>query len=481
MDVLIVVGDQDSYHSTDHEVVSSPIWLAEILSEEGITGLFVVQARRAEILAEQRRHDVIAALRRHEIGLHGRDVHPMLSEAVEGLSWSDGVRALEEIEGAELELLGRVFEIAPVCSSQHRGHAPPQIFGVARKRGMPYLFGYPAAPPLHTLSWYAGVLNVPFNAPAPEFLGFFPAVFDDVLHDDGAFEGLLGHLKRHVARSLEVSLPLLVVFTGHPERLCYRGPLEQWYYGNGVNHRPVRLPPGSETRRTNAEIQRALSNFRRLIRYLRDAPGLEPITVREMVRRYGKQAATIPRAELIGLARRAIAEHEIRIGETASPAETLLGFAESLVGWAEHGRWPEVVIRHDALGPVEAPPLAPEIAQLSNGQLVTLARDLLATVQRTGHLPSALPVDGRFCGLGLLYGAFAHGLINLSRDGSLASEEEVALEAWPRYPALATAIGERQHLAIEDPLIRPGLSTDAAALHARLQTWTLKPAQRNDR
>src|SRR5579862_4016196 len=116
MDVLIVVGDQDSYHAVDEEVVSSPIWLADILSEEGLTGLFVVQARRAEILAEQGRADVIAALRRHEIGLHGRDVHPVVPEIVAGLGWDAGVAALAEAEGGELDTLGRVFDVTPVCS-----------------------------------------------------------------------------------------------------------------------------------------------------------------------------------------------------------------------------------------------------------------------------------------------------------------------------------------------------------------------------
>src|SRR5215472_14667781 len=98
MDVLIVIGDQDTYHEAEADVVSSPIWLADILAAEGLTGLFVLQARRAEILAEQGRRDVIHALRRHEIGLHGRDVHPILPEVVEGMGWADGVAALDATE-----------------------------------------------------------------------------------------------------------------------------------------------------------------------------------------------------------------------------------------------------------------------------------------------------------------------------------------------------------------------------------------------
>src|ERR1035437_4597373 len=119
MDVLIVVGDQDSFHESDREIVSSPIWLADILTDEGLTGTFLLQSRRAEILAEQGRHDVVAALRRHEIGLHGRDNHPVVPEIVEGLGWAAGVEALRAVEGAELALLGRVLDVAPAASSTH--------------------------------------------------------------------------------------------------------------------------------------------------------------------------------------------------------------------------------------------------------------------------------------------------------------------------------------------------------------------------
>ena len=103
MDVLIVIGDQDTYHENDAEVDSTPIWLSDILCDEGIVAQFVIHARRAEILAEFGRDDVIRAMRRHEIGLHGRDVHPVLPELVEGLDWQAGLDAMRAAEGAELD------------------------------------------------------------------------------------------------------------------------------------------------------------------------------------------------------------------------------------------------------------------------------------------------------------------------------------------------------------------------------------------
>ena len=130
-----------------------------------------------------------------------------------------------------------------------------------------------------------------------------------------------------------------------------------------------------------------------------------------------------------------------------------------------------------ALGPVDAPPLVPELPGLSPGQLFTLANDLRRAASQTGHLPAAVTVDGQPRGLGSLYGVLAEAYLAATR-GDLPTTSRVSTAVWPRYPAGAVALGERQRLCEEDPLVRPGLSTDAIALHTRLQTWTLKPAQR---
>src|SRR5439155_11870637 len=206
--------------------------------------------------------------------------------------------------------------------------------------------------------------------------------------------------------------------------------------------------------------------------------GLEPATVREVARRYGEQAPTATRAELAALAARAIDQHQIPIGETLSAAETLLGLAESVSLCARTGSLPESTVRREVLGPIVAPPLAPEAPTLTVAQLGVLAEELLAAASSTGFLAAALTVDGRPLGLGSLFGAFAEAYSAMSRgDPEPAMGRPVT--AWPRYPAVAVPLGEHQRLCLEDPIVRPGLSTDASALHTRLQTWTLKPAQRH--
>jgi hypothetical protein len=383
------------------------------------------------------------------------------------------VAALLESERGEVETLGRVLDRPPACLSEHRGFGAPQLFPVARQLGLPYLFGFPAAPPSHSVSWYAGALNVPFDSPVERFLGFFPAVFDDALPDDRLFASLLERLRAHVAAADAAGLPLLVVFTCHPERLCYDGPLERWQYGNGLNRGRAAVPPGALRRRGRAEVERALANLRSLARYLRDAPELAPTTVAELVGRYGAQPGELARAELAATAARALESRQVVGGPSASAAETLLAWCEAVA--APGSAPPSLSRRRDVLGPTEPPPLSPDRPALAPAELTELAGRLLAAAAETGHLPAALAVGGGALGLGSLYGAIAEAYLAADRGQPPSA---IPLDAWPRYPAEAARLGERFRRCAEDPLIRPGLSTDALARHAALQSWTLKPAGR---
>jgi hypothetical protein len=49
----------------------------------------------------------------------------------------------------------------------------------------------------------------------------------------------------------------------------------------------------------------------------------------------------------------------------------------------------------------------------------------------------------------------------------------------PRYPDLATAIGQRFASVAEGNLVDPDLNIDALYLHGKLQAWSLKSAVKN--
>lgn len=445
MDVLVVIGDQDGYH-VDDELVSAPIWVSDVVKDVGVPALFVVQARRIALWSSQSRSDVIDAVRHHELGLHGRDVHPTAPEMAEHLGWRDGVAALGAAEREEVELFGRVFGGPPACLSEHRCQSAPQLFAVARELRLPYVFGLPGLAPC----WYAGALNLPFDA-------MFPAVFDDVLHDDSLFDGMLARLRAHVEAC---ATPLLILFVCHPERLCYVGPVERWRFGNGTNVGEV--PRGVDVRRSRTEVERALTNLRTLLAWLRDVPDVTPVTLAELVRRYGSRPETLDASELAAVATQAVATRQIVGGAATSAAEVLVGWAEAVADRSGAGRSP--VRRRDVLGPLAVPPLVPSTPTLSREALPRVAGRLIAEADANGHLPAV--VDG--IGLGSLYGALAAGYLGRTTD----------LDGWPRYPAGAVSLSERFRRCADDPLLKPGLATDAIATHAALQSWTLAPAVR---
>src|SRR5207248_1964059 len=127
----------------------------------------------------------------------------------------------------------------------------------------------------------------------------------------------------------------------HPERLICPEPVTRQRYADGENRpEPPPDPVHPPWRRTDAEIQRALGNFRMLIRALRDMPGARLVTVGDLVARFGAQPATLPRDDLSTIAVQATEHAEIVLGGPISPAEALIGWAESIARWSETGVLP---------------------------------------------------------------------------------------------------------------------------------------------
>ncbi|MBI2941559.1 MAG: hypothetical protein HYY04_14085 [Chloroflexi bacterium] len=475
MDVLLVLGCQDVFPYDDPALDECLGWLADILGEEGLVATYLFQAERAEQLAAHGRWDVIRKVARHEVGLHGRDRHPVHPETIETLDWEAGVEALARIEGEELATLGRVFDRPPVGSSQHGPYSAPQLYEVVRRRAEPYLFGFPAAPPLYSVSRCWGALAIPFATPVPDFLGF-AGVYDRVLHDDEAFADALARLGEHVARCLAGGQPLLSVFLCHPERLVYPEPVTRWRYADGQNcpdHTWQHLV--TPVCRSRDEIGRALANFRQLVRALRGYPDVVPITVAELARRYGHEPAWVRRSNLLEAAERAAQKREIVLGPPLSPAEAVVGWAQSLVQWQESGELPERLPHPTVLGPPAAPSACPAREALAPAEVITLGKALAREVNASGHLPADLTVGGARLGLGSAYGALAQAYRDVARGQVRAA---TGLSAYPRYPALAAPLARLARSVEELPTVRPGLGTDRLALYTRLLTWTLKPAAR---
>ncbi len=451
--------------------------LATILTEEGLRANFMVIGDRALVLKERGRNDVIDSLKSHEVGLHTRSArHPEVPEYVAGKSWLEGVAECLKHEREGTEIIRDVFGQPCAALSTHNIFAAPHSQRVAAILGLPYVYATPAAPPLYNLSWYAGALGMPWGSPTLDNKPILCHMeeFDEKYPDDQAFEAHLRKTDRHIDTCLAEGQPYFTFFLIHPQRARLKDFIDIYWSPNGVNYPKERWGSyGQPPQYSPQEVKKLLANFRRLVRWIRNDPRLNIMTVSEVVRKYGKQPADVTREQLIDAARQITAGDEILIHSRFSPAEILVGLGRALIISANDGRLPADVPRVDVLGPTHSPIWIPELQGCTGQALILFARALFNHVGRSGQLPATLGEPSRRVGINHLYRAFAEAYLAQSAGSTLA---EVKFRRMPPWPKIASPIGITYMKAVEGELMNPDTEVNTLYRDGKLQTWTLKPA-----
>jgi hypothetical protein len=286
--------------------------------------------------------------------------------------------------------------------------------------------------------------------------------------------------ERHLDACLDEGAPLTIVHACNPDRVRLRQYIDRFMAPNGINYpRKEWGLHGRPAVATPREVATTLKNFRRVIQRLRGDRRLRLLTVAEAVERYGKQSAIISRQELLAAARKILREKKIVQHERFTPAEILMAMAEAVLRCESEKTLPREIKRRDVLGPVRMPPWIPEVFHCDWKTLLQRARQLMEYVTKTGHLPDLLGRRWERVGPNHLYCALAEAFVSLA-DGR--KPERLCLDAnpldhlTPRYPDIAEPIGLNYIHRMGDHLHDPNINVDAVYRHARLQTWTLKPA-----
>jgi peptidoglycan/xylan/chitin deacetylase (PgdA/CDA1 family) len=478
VDVLVTLDTEGSYLPPDWGIDDAIKEAADVLSEEGVTGSFFFIGDVLDWLRERHRWDVIEAVARHEVGLHGRtDRHPFGAELVQRKSWEDGVQAVLVLEREGAQVVCDLFGRPPCALTAHSCYVTPHLQRAAALLGLPHVYGYPAAPPRYTVSWYAGALGLPAKSPVlpggPVHRGYFPG-FVGRFGDRAAFDERLRALDHHIAACLDEGVPFFLLSTLHPHLLRVDEYTDRFDHPNGVNYPSERWGQyGVPRRHSPAQVRTAIENFRRLVRWIRDDPRLHPTTVAEVARRYGNQPAEIQRDELLSAAQAIRDGSEILLHERFSPAEILVALAQAVVAFDEAGQVPDSVPRVETMGPVRNLPWHTEAQGYTWEAFMGRIREVLGQVAQTGHLPAVLGEPLARVGVNHLYRAVAEAYVAACAGTRLA---EVKLRWMRRYPALAEQIGIQYVKDVEGHLMDPDCDVDALYRHGKLQTWTLKPA-----
>jgi hypothetical protein len=453
--------------------------VAEILSARGIRATFKLVGEKARVLERRGRTDVIAALKRHDIGYHSNlhSVHPTPAEYLAEHGWHDGVAEFVRREKGGARDVMRIFGVSGLsCYGQPGSSWAPQTLAALRQIGVASYVdesdhvGFDERP-----FWYAGVLNV-FN------MGRNLTRMD--LHEPGGLERGRAEFKAAYDRLRAEGGGLISVYY-HPAEWVHAQFWDAVNFRRGANppREEWKQPPQRPAEQTAAAYQR----FDDYVAYQLSLPGVRHVTAADLpglytnrIRAEGADLDTV-RALAASIAS-ASALDVVRdpAGRVVSPAEQLaivVGFLARAIG---EDHLPERVPVTSPLGPSEKPP-STEPVELPWRSF----RDALVDVQ--DHLDIHGQVPSRvFAGTQKIApadflraaAAAAVAVLRMGGGGKRSFPDRVAIPA-------GTALATERRVADDTPqlfggwIIHPeGFRAPRIVEQAKLQAWTLKPAER---
>ena len=461
--LLVVNFDVEDYTTPASEGIDDiPKWLAQIMTEEGVTGTFYVIGEKARSLERRGRRDVIAAMAHHDIGSHTNfgSIHPTVAEVLEKADWAGGVRTMLERESAGFRELERIFGVPVATMGRHGGSYGPQLVAALAALGKGFS-GSPVGLPGRTAAWFCNTLNFSF-----QYGGY-----DDVFWRDDLFEPAFDKLKAELPE-LAKTHEAVSFFCGHPTKIRS----EQFW---DFNYYAGKNTPASEWKtpvlRPLAAMATAQKNFRRLVRWLNGRDDIEITTFRSLMARFEGQKEFMTTAELAAIAAETLRTKALAPSPDFSPAEAFAGLAESLAFYHERGTLPRELKAVRPLGPAAMPEETNAQGRMPLSDVIALAIQADAEIRRTGVLPTVVAAGVRRFGPGRLFALFAAAYLDLAAGRTPSEYEPAAFEPYPQTyekSCLDLIQGYKTW-----PVHRPDLDMARILEFTKLQLWTLKPAR----
>ena len=465
---------EDLVYPPDERTDEIPGWIARTLTEMGLRGTFHVIGDKARAMLQRKRQETLALMTEHEIGTHSDSFrHPVVPEIVEGCGWADGVEKLVAYEKRAIQGIHESFWKPPVSMSSHAFFTAPQAYGAAAEIGLPYMYGFAYCPGHSGPVWYAGALSFPTRGDEKLPSAFLSLGLDPVLSHDDEFHRKLDLLRGELDRRVAAGIEYLTLFVCHPVRIRSTGWTEDELYANGLNCTTEEFGYAYELK-TLVWMEKAKANFRRFCEYLRGRKDIEVIGLSRATELFRVQPPHISRDVLLAYCQAGENPTHPRLDPAFSPGELLTGLAESLVEGESRGGLPRAVERRTVLGPIEKPILVPQIPFATREELLGLCRELADAVKQSRHLPANLRLGEARIGLGSLHAACVTAFAAACRGDQIA---RLRLQCVPRYPAFAGELDRTMSWHEESRFLAPEFSAERLRLHARLQTWSLKPAR----
>lgn len=457
-----VVFDVEDYISPVADSVDEiPKWLAETMTEVGVTGTFFVIGEKARSLEERGRQDVIEAMAAHDIGSHTNygSIHPTVTEILENAGWDHGVMAMLDNESAGFEELERIFGVPVSSLARHGGSYGPQLVYALGQMGKGYVYSPISLPGKHIV-WFCNTLN---------FYGDYGA-FDDTYYRDDLFNPLFDSLKMNFKKDIE-GLDMISFFAGHPTKIRAE---QFWDFNFYEGANPVREELQPPVLRPAESMVTARKNFKRLMQFLKDQEGIEIVTIRELMDKYSSQPETIKMDDLVRIARLIKSSNHIVYDDDYSPADVFSALTRSLQEFRTGGKIPGKLQRISPLGPMSMPLETPGVTSVSLEQALDLAVAANDTMRNLGYLPSCLQEGDGCIGTGTLLHLFSTVFLDINSKKQQDTYELIPFDPYPKEneEQIISEVESLKHWIVH----RPDLDMSHLVEMTKMQLWTLKPA-----
>jgi len=454
--VTVVFDVEDYISPVEDSVDEIPLWLAETMTEVGVTGTFFVIGEKARSLEERGRQDVIQAMAAHDIGSHTNlgSIHPTVTEILEYSDWDQGVLAMLDNESVGFDELERIFEVPVSTLARHGGSYGPQLV-----YALGQIYSPVQLPGKHAV-WFCNTLN---------FHGDYGG-FDDVYYKDELFNPVFDTLKKNFSSDIE-GLDMISFFACHPTKVRAEQFWDFNFYEGANPERDSLRPPAL---RPAESMVTARKNFKRLMQFLKDQEGIEVVTISELMEKFSYQPDFIMKKDLLRIADKICSSKQVVYDDIYSPSEVFSGLTQSLQEYNQNGKMPAKLPRESPLGPMAMPPEKSGVSSVSTEQVYELAAASWDIIRNQGHLPSMLMVGEGSIGTGSLMQLFSSAYLDLAGKQQRDNYEVLPFDAYPREYAetIISEVESYKHWIVH----RTDLEMSHLADMTRMQLWTLKPA-----
>jgi len=468
-----VVFDVEDYIAPASEGIDDiPEWLADIMSEVGVTGTFFIIGEKARSLESRGRQDIISAMARHDIGSHTNlgSIHPTVTEILEFADWDSGVEQMLYNEGVGFDELERISGIPIMTLSRHGGSYGPQLVYALGQMGKGYVYS-PIHLPGHNAVWFCGTLN---------FHGDY-GFFDDSYYKDELFNPLFDSVQKNFQKDIE-GLDMVAFFGCHPTKVRSEQFWDfNFYYGANPSLAECKAPD----LRPLETMETAKKNFKRMMEFLKSQEYITITTLNDLMDRFSYQKDFVTGKELKSYAETVIKSHEVVIDEYFSPSEMFEALTASLNEYISEGSVPSKSERICPLGPMEMPDAVPGISTVTRDQAFKIVREAYTWTRDRGCLPAYLAVGENIIsdikihnnriGTGSLLALFSEMYLDVISGGPRESYQVIPFDPWPKENEQAI-ISEVESFK-DWPVHKRDLDMTNIVKLTRLQMWTLKPAR----